>query len=199
MFADEGYSNVGIEDIGTAVGIAGPSVYKHFETKADILIAAMMRGGEWLRVDLIRTLTHAASNADGLRRLLKSYCDLVLEQPALVYLVLTQTVELPIEEQHRSARHSTSTSSSGRVSCADSSGLGRDECAYPRPGRHRHGQRHHADSSRPPLPQPARSASLPRGAHSPIRTRGAHHMMARTTRIRRLNRSVHHRVARVPH
>jgi AcrR family transcriptional regulator len=37
MFASRGYTQVGIEDIGSAVGIAGPSVYNHWPAKLDLL------------------------------------------------------------------------------------------------------------------------------------------------------------------
>lgn len=101
LFAEQGYSNVGIEDIGAAVGIAGPSVYNHFDTKADILVAAMDRGDEWLRVDMNRTLARATDSTDGLRRLLTSYCEFAFEYPQLVQLLITEIVQLPPEEQHR--------------------------------------------------------------------------------------------------
>ncbi len=101
LFVEHGYSNVGIEDIGAAVGIAGPSVYNHFDTKAGILIAAMDRGDEWLRVDMQRTLSRATDSADGLRSLLTSYCEFAFEYPQLVQLLITEIVQLPAEEQHR--------------------------------------------------------------------------------------------------
>ncbi len=43
MFATHGYAEVGIEDIGNAVGIAGPSVYNHWPTKLDLLVTALRR------------------------------------------------------------------------------------------------------------------------------------------------------------
>ncbi len=49
LFAERGYAEVSIDDIGAAVGIAGPSVYNHFASKQDILIDAMARGHAQLR------------------------------------------------------------------------------------------------------------------------------------------------------
>src|SRR5690606_2140288 len=37
LFAERGYPSVGLDDIGAAAGIAGPSVYNHFTTKVDVL------------------------------------------------------------------------------------------------------------------------------------------------------------------
>ncbi|MEU5762965.1 TetR/AcrR family transcriptional regulator [Nocardia sp. NPDC047648] len=56
LFARDGFANVEMEDIGDAVGISGPSLYNHFDTKVDILVAAMLRGNEPLRTDMHRQL-----------------------------------------------------------------------------------------------------------------------------------------------
>jgi AcrR family transcriptional regulator len=101
LFADHGFANVGIEDIGAAVGIAGPSVYHHFPTKADVLVAAMLRGDSWLQMDMSRVLGRADGPADGLQRLLRSYTDFSFEFPHLVQLLITEIVQLPAKDQHR--------------------------------------------------------------------------------------------------
>lgn len=104
LFADHGFANVGVEDIGAAVGIAGPSVYNHFDTKADVLVAAMVRGDTWLRMDMSRALSRADAPVDGLRRLVGSYTDFAFEFPHLVQLLITEVVQLPAEEQQRIRR-----------------------------------------------------------------------------------------------
>lgn len=43
LFRDRGYQAVGIDDIGEAVGITGPAVYRHFRSKEDVLLAALER------------------------------------------------------------------------------------------------------------------------------------------------------------
>ncbi|MEV6136760.1 helix-turn-helix domain-containing protein [Nocardia sp. NPDC051990] len=101
LFADHGFSNVGMEDIGRAVGMAGPSLYNHFAGKTEILEAAFLRGNEWLRRDLDRALAEADDETDALRRLLASYADFALERPADVRLLLTESVELPEPQGHR--------------------------------------------------------------------------------------------------
>jgi len=101
LFADQGFPNVGIEDIGAAVGIAGPSIYNHFESKADILVAIIDRGNAWLRMDMSRGLGRADGAVDGLRRLLGSYTDFAWEFPPVVHLLITEIVQLPAEQQRR--------------------------------------------------------------------------------------------------
>jgi AcrR family transcriptional regulator len=43
LFRERGYHAVGIDDIGAAVGISGPSVYRHFDSKEALLVAATER------------------------------------------------------------------------------------------------------------------------------------------------------------
>ena len=42
LFQDLGYQNVSIDQIGAAVGLTGPAVYRHFKGKHDILVQALM-------------------------------------------------------------------------------------------------------------------------------------------------------------
>ena len=52
LFWESGYHGVTMEDVGTAAGIAGPSVYKHFAGKADLLRAVVRRLGDRLQATL---------------------------------------------------------------------------------------------------------------------------------------------------
>lgn len=46
LFAERGYHAVGMDDIGAAVGITGPAVYRHFDDKEAVLIAAAVRSAQ---------------------------------------------------------------------------------------------------------------------------------------------------------
>ena len=43
LFHHQGFHATGIDDIGAAVGITGPGVYRHFESKQDLLAAIVGR------------------------------------------------------------------------------------------------------------------------------------------------------------
>ena len=101
LFAAKGFAAVSTEDIGASVGISGPSVYNHFPAKSDILAAAMLRGDEWLRIDMHRAFAQASDPRDGLNRLLAGYCSFVLEHPHLVQVLVCETGHLPAAERHR--------------------------------------------------------------------------------------------------
>jgi len=101
LFARNGFAGVSMEDIGAGVGIAGPSVYNHFPTKSDILVAAVFRGDEWLQMEMNRVFAHATDAQDGLLRLLRSYSAFVFENPDLVQLLISEPMHLPEADQHR--------------------------------------------------------------------------------------------------
>jgi AcrR family transcriptional regulator len=46
LFTERGYQSTTINHIGEAAGISGPGVYRHFESKQDILMALIQRGAE---------------------------------------------------------------------------------------------------------------------------------------------------------
>ena len=101
LFARRGFAGVSMDDIGGAVGIAGPSVYNHFEAKSDILVAAMFRGDEWLRMAMTRAFAQASDPRDGLERLLRSYSRFVFDNPHLVQNLVSETAHLPDAERQR--------------------------------------------------------------------------------------------------
>ncbi|WP_327144849.1 TetR/AcrR family transcriptional regulator [Nocardia sp. NBC_01327] len=108
LFARQGFTGVSVDDIGEAVGITGPSVYNHFPGKADILLAVVFRGNEWLRMDMSRAFARASDAGDGLDRLLRSYGGFVAENPDLVQILVSETMHLPDADRHRAraAQHS---------------------------------------------------------------------------------------------
>ena len=107
MFASRGYTQVGIEDIGSAVGIAGPSVYNHWPAKLDLLVTALRRGAAALAMDVATACRQATGPADALHRLLRSYVSLSHTHPEIFGLLITDIDHLPEEERHaiRRAQH----------------------------------------------------------------------------------------------
>ncbi len=48
LFAERGFSGVSLEDIGSAVGVSGPALYRHFANKQALLGAILVRVSERL-------------------------------------------------------------------------------------------------------------------------------------------------------
>lgn len=99
LFAERGYPSVGLDDIGAAAGIAGPSVYHHFPSKIEVLAAALNRGNEALWLGLHRALARATDAADALDRLVAHYTDFTAENAAIVGILVTEVIHLPEERR----------------------------------------------------------------------------------------------------
>lgn len=75
LFAKRGYKAVSMEDIGSAVGLAAPSVYRHFGGKEEILLTAAHRMADQLMLTSTRVLAAEPDPAQALAGLLESYVD----------------------------------------------------------------------------------------------------------------------------
>jgi AcrR family transcriptional regulator len=69
LFSTRGYVDTGIDDIGEAVGVTGPAVYRHFASKDALLVAVLERAVEHSESILPRALDEARSPEDALARL----------------------------------------------------------------------------------------------------------------------------------
>lgn len=99
LFAERGYPSVGLDDIGAAAGIAGPSVYNHFASKADVLASVLHRGNEALWLTLHRDLATASGPADALHRLSARYARFTAEHPEIVGVLITEFIHLPADRR----------------------------------------------------------------------------------------------------
>lgn len=97
LFDRHGYPSVGMSDIGNATGIAGPSIYHHFDSKTAILVAALTRSNEALWLALHHALGAADSADDALERVLQSYVVFAVENPSSVSVLLSEVINLPDE------------------------------------------------------------------------------------------------------
>jgi AcrR family transcriptional regulator len=95
LFAARSYAGVGIEDVAASLGMAGPSVYNHFRSKAEILVTALERGSACLSVQVAGTLATAAGPAPALRVLVASYARFAVQHAALIDLMMSEVRSLP--------------------------------------------------------------------------------------------------------
>ncbi|WP_399344141.1 TetR/AcrR family transcriptional regulator [Umezawaea sp. Da 62-37] len=101
LFARHGFHGVGIDDIGAAVGISGPALYRHFRSKDAMLgemltsISERLLDGGLARVD--------ASNGpeDALRALVGWHVDFALDDPALITVQIRNLANLTDPDRRR--------------------------------------------------------------------------------------------------
>lgn len=99
LFGRRGYWATTMDDIGAAADIAGPSIYQHFTSKSDLLVAVFIRGNEGLRLGLSRALAEGDDPAGVLRLLVASYVDFVLGHREVNRLLINEALYLPELEQ----------------------------------------------------------------------------------------------------
>jgi AcrR family transcriptional regulator len=99
LFGRRGYGAVRMEDVGAAAGITGPSIYEHFAGKADLLMAALTRGAEWLQLGLTGALVPGAAPRTSLERVVRSYVAFTLEHTELMRVLLREAINLPDTER----------------------------------------------------------------------------------------------------
>jgi AcrR family transcriptional regulator len=95
LFRERGYRDVSMEDIGAAAGIAGPSVYRHFAGKAELLMAAGYRMADRLKMAARQAIETASSPQDALTALVRSYVDIVSRSDDLLSVFASEVVHVP--------------------------------------------------------------------------------------------------------
>lgn len=84
LFAERGYPGTGMDDIGAAVGITGPSVYKHFPSKDAILVAIGRRSALRLEAGAMAAALVTSDPAELLDLLVDSYVRAITASPDLL-------------------------------------------------------------------------------------------------------------------
>jgi AcrR family transcriptional regulator len=85
LFAERGSRAVGVDDIGAAVGVTGPAIYRHFASKDAMLAEMLLRISERLLAGGTERIAGAGgSPAAQLRALVDFHVDFALDNPALI-------------------------------------------------------------------------------------------------------------------
>lgn len=104
MFAEYGYHGVSIEDLGSAVGISGPGVYRHFASK-DALLTDLLVG---ISDDLLENgrveVAGSRSPQEALERLVDKHLAFSLGEPDLIRVHDRDLASLNPAAQHQVRR-----------------------------------------------------------------------------------------------
>ncbi|MFC0544121.1 SACE_7040 family transcriptional regulator [Kutzneria chonburiensis] len=84
LFARHGFHGVGINDIGAAVGISGPALYRHFRSK-DAVLGEMLTSISELLLDGAQSRVREATDPENsISSLIRWQVDFALDNPALI-------------------------------------------------------------------------------------------------------------------
>ncbi|MGA9873494.1 MAG: TetR/AcrR family transcriptional regulator [Rhodococcus sp. (in: high G+C Gram-positive bacteria)] len=103
LFADRGFAGVRLEDLGAAVGVSGPAVYRHFPNKEAVLIELLVDISQYLLAGGRRVASDDREPAEVLESLVEFHLDFAIESPALIKIQDRDLQSLP-ESAHRRVR-----------------------------------------------------------------------------------------------
>ncbi len=84
LIAERGLAGVRLEDLGSAVGISGPAVYRHFANKEAVLAELLVGISRYLLENGSRVVADAATGDEALENLVDFHIDFSLTKPALI-------------------------------------------------------------------------------------------------------------------
>ena len=78
LFAARGFARVSLEDLGAAVGVSGPAVYRHFASKQAVLAALLIDVSRELVAGAVAVVDSSAPDAERLRELIAFHVEFAL-------------------------------------------------------------------------------------------------------------------------
>ncbi|MCJ0895005.1 TetR/AcrR family transcriptional regulator [Rhodococcus sp. ARC_M5] len=95
LFAERGFTSVRLEDLGAAVGISGPAVYRHFPNKEAVLVELMVGISEYLLDGGRDVIGSRDVDADTVQALVDFHLDFAFETPAFIRIQDRDLQSLP--------------------------------------------------------------------------------------------------------
>lgn len=99
LFAEHGFHEVTMEQIGGAVDLPPSGVYRHFPSKTAILIAALWRGSERTTSAISSALSQATTPEEALDALARQYAALCVSDPDIMTVYLRDMSSLDATER----------------------------------------------------------------------------------------------------
>ena len=108
LFRARGYQAVGVDEIGAEAGLSGPSLYRHFSRKVDLLIEASDRSTIAVLEALERILRSADSPRAAAEALADAYAQIAVDNVDLIVVTAREAGNIPQDAQrlHRQRRQS---------------------------------------------------------------------------------------------
>lgn len=101
LFCERGFHAVGIDEIGTAAGISGPGVYRHFPSKNSLLVALLDGLGERMLATAEEVQKAGDPPEEALEQLIAFQVAMAVRERALLAVWQQDGQSLPKPEQDR--------------------------------------------------------------------------------------------------
>ncbi|HXY91580.1 MAG TPA: TetR/AcrR family transcriptional regulator [Acidimicrobiia bacterium] len=104
LFHERGFGETGIDDIGAAVGVTGPAVYRYFASKEELLVAVFDRAVQHAAGLAQAARADAVSPEDALWRAVVGAVDVCIADRVLTALYWNEARNLPAPHRRRVER-----------------------------------------------------------------------------------------------
>jgi AcrR family transcriptional regulator len=101
LFASRGYHGVSVDDLGTAAGVSGPALYRHFPSKEAILAHLLLDISRTLLEEGRRRVAAAPDPSAALESLVEWHVSFALSRPTLITVQARDLSSLPAGAQRR--------------------------------------------------------------------------------------------------
>lgn len=99
LFASRGYTGVSLEDIGAAVGVSGPAVYRHFAGKQALLGSVLVQVSRELLTGGTSVATTHAVAEERMQALIRFHVDFALRHAAVIQVQDRDVVHLADDDR----------------------------------------------------------------------------------------------------
>lgn len=101
LISRDGYTAVNLTDIGAAAGIVGSGIYRHFDSKAAILVELFDQVIDRLTANADRALAEHVRPEETLAALVRGHVALTLEERRLLRIYVQESRNVPESDQRR--------------------------------------------------------------------------------------------------
>ena len=102
LFHERGYPATSVDDIGSAVDVSGPAIYRHFSSKEEILIEAMILAAD--EVHQAIQATQVSEDEPLLERYVSAYVRTALRRSALIAVWTSEARHLSAQRRSPMSR-----------------------------------------------------------------------------------------------
>jgi AcrR family transcriptional regulator len=99
LFAVRGFERVSLEDLGAAVGVSGPAVYRHFANKQAVLAALLIDVSRDLAAGADAVIAESADSISTLRSLIAFHVDFALSNADVIVVQDRDLDSLALEDR----------------------------------------------------------------------------------------------------
>ncbi|MBH0129359.1 TetR/AcrR family transcriptional regulator [Salinibacterium sp. NK8237] len=100
LFAERGFTRVSLEELGSAAGVSGPAVYRHFDGKQDVLAAMLVDASSNLCRGAQNVIEHAATPRAALESLVQFHVEFALGNADVIRVQDRDLDSLTASDQH---------------------------------------------------------------------------------------------------